>query len=233
MARTNAFNAAETKARENFKQAINDRLLERGEEISKQLAEQFVEEARNNLISNSNPAPESIGLISRIANSITYKKTSEDNKKGYIVRIPMDREGLVMFLEYGTGLMGKNYSKIDSDFAHEANSIGWKYAIHENRYKTRKKTGKRGFIFTPTKGYYIDKDDEYIVEPSYEEQITKVLIKGYVRVSKKTGKVTTVKPYYRSQRKMVQKSTGKIISSGITPVRFIYKAKNSILNSLK
>ena len=231
MPKTVEFKDSLKKARRQFEAIINEACLRRGEEVSKKVAEQFVEEARKNLLSDSNPAPESTGLIANIANSITYTKstrtlyrtgTTEGKPKkvsGYVVKIPMDREGLVMFLEYGTGLNGLRNRHP------EASKIGWAYAINRERYKTF--GTKRGFIFRSTGRNYIDNDD-YKFRHRYLS--TTEYIKGYVRTSKKTGKQTFVKGYRRARKtpKMVEGKKTWVLSSGITPVRFIYRAKNKV-----
>ena len=223
------------KARRNFEAIVNEYALRRGEEFSKRVAERFVEEARKNLLSDSNPAPESVGLISSIASNITYTKSARTlNRKGttkgkpkvatgYVVKIPMDREGLVMFLEYGTGLNGLRYK--DKLFKAEASRIGWKYAINRENYKTF--GTKRGFIFRSTGKNYIDNDD-YKFRHRYLS--TTEFVRGYIRTTKKTGKQTYVKGYRRARRtpKMVEGKKTWVLSSGITPVRFIYRAKNKV-----
>lgn len=219
------------KARRKFEAVINEACLRRGFEFSRKASEKFVIEARNNLLKDSNPAPESTSLISNIANSITYEESKRTlyrsgkvkNKpkvvNGYVVRIPMDKEGLVMFLEYGTGLSGLRDRNL------EAKQIGWKYAVNRDKYVTFGK--KRGFIFQSTGRNYIDNSD-YKFKHRYLS--TTEYIKAYIRTSKKTGKQTYVKGYRRARRtpKMVEGKKTWVLSSGITPVRFIYRAKNKI-----
>lgn len=231
MARNIEFNESLKKARRQFEAVINEACLRRGSEFSRNASEKFVEEARNNLLRDSNPAPESTGLIASIANSITYeeskralyrKGTTKGKPKevsGYVVRIPIDREGLVMFLEYGTGLNGlRNRNQ-------EAKQIGWEYAVNRDKYVTF--GTKRGFIFRSTGRNYIDNDD-YKFKHRYLS--TTEFVRGYIRTTKKTGKQTYVKGYRRARRtpKMVEGKKTWVLSSGITPVRFIYRAKNKV-----
>lgn len=63
-------------------------------------------------------------------------------------------EGIMEFLEFGTGLLGKQNPH------NRASSRGWEYAIHEQEYKNH--NGNRGFIFILKDGYYLAQNDEVL-----------------------------------------------------------------------
>lgn len=65
-------------------------------------------------------------------------------------------EGIMEFLEFGTGLLGKSAPH------NRAIYRGWDYAIHESEYKHH--AGKTGFIFILKDGYYLAKDDEQLTD---------------------------------------------------------------------
>lgn len=63
-------------------------------------------------------------------------------------------ENIMEFLEFGTGLLGKENPH------NRAVYRSWRYAIHENEYKHH--DGKKGFIFILKDGYYLAENDEQI-----------------------------------------------------------------------
>lgn len=257
MPRDEEFRKALKKFRRNLEQNVNERALRRGYEMSYDVATDFVELAKNNL-DKAQPAPESQNLIQQIRDSIvvessrrTLSRRSGDNPDkprvadGFTVRVPMDKEGLVMFLEYGTGLSGlRNPHPESSDAKTQGFKVGWQYAVNRNKFKTVTlrnnrnqsvrvtqpcyivRDGKRGFVFKYKKGVYIDREDvlfknEYTTKYSW--------VKGY---TDKNGRV--VKPYVRyhkNAKTYISKST-YVLSSGIKPVRFIYDAKKEVIFKL-
>lgn len=157
-------------------------------DLSKDIAEAFVAKARERLLMDSTPK-----------NSLSKKKVKSLAKSIYIkgngkgkttIVIPRDTEGLNMYLEYGTGLKGEENPNPD------AVKIGWKYAIHKDKYL--KKDGEPiGFIFKK-KGVYLDVDDKNPMERT---------------ITDKDGNERTVK-----RNKFV-------LSAGLTPVRYIYSTR--------
>lgn len=225
------------KLRRQIEEYVNERALKIGREKSKEVAELFQKTARETLLSNSNASPESEHLIQSIANSITVEEdtrtlsrrtgTGSKNKveTGYVVRVPIDREGLVVFLEYGTGLEGLR----DQHEEVKLGSVNWEYANRRNEvnpitgqphYITR--DGKRGFVFRDKLNNYIDAND---VKFHNQYTITERWVKGYVR-----SDGTIVKPYKRHLKnpKLITRKKTYVLSSGIKPVRFIYKAKQEV-----
>lgn len=137
------FNIANVKFRKKLSAQISRKLNKYSDKIAKKIGDKFVEVCRNDLLENNNSifAIEETG----IPQSIHLRKL----KKGYQVNIPMDEEGLVMFLEYGTGIVGKQ------DPHEEAGSIGWEYNV---RYKNGEREHLYWF-YDGSKTSYIDKDD--------------------------------------------------------------------------
>lgn len=174
-------------------------------EIEVEVAEAFVNRARRTLISRATPQDTSSYLqVIEVADNIKVKQ----NKKGQTyITIQQDREGLSMYLEYGTGLMGKNNPHPNSG------NIGWNYAINEgsyiNTHTTIDRSGptKKGFIFENF-GNYIDKEDRFVIKESGLKRYT----------SKKTG----IEKFYGPYRYVSKKW---IISSGLRPTRYIYDTK--------
>lgn len=249
MARNADFEKSLSLFKKNFTEAVNKKIMEFGEEKSLELAQTFVELTKRNL-DNAQPAPESQHFIQKIKDSIKIKKTkqySEDKKKvGYTINIPVDSDGLVMFLEYGTGLEGlRNPHPETSKSLAQEFKIGWDYAVNRNNTKTVymrnsknqqvaiqqpcyiTRNGKRGFVFRKTAKSYIDMADVQF-KNTYETKYS--WVSGYDRVvKKKNGEVKTIhiKPYTRYHKNPITYTsrTTYVLSSGIKPVRFIYNAK--------
>ena len=256
MARNADFAKALKKFRRDLEQSINEKALRRGYETSYDVAERFVEFAKKNL-DNAKPTPESQHLVDQIKDSIevenfsmtgrTLSRRNGENpdkprfQTGAVVRVPIDKDGLVMFLEYGTGLKGKREphpESVDSKF--DGFKVGWKYAVNLNNYKTvtlrddkNKPTqvtqpcyitrnGKRGFVFKKRDASYIDKED-VLFKNEYTSQYR--WVKGY---TDKNGRV--VKAFTRRNKnpRTYTSKTTYVLSTGITPVRFIYDAKQEI-----
>ena len=238
---------------------ISRELLKHGEEKSLKGAVFFIDEMKKNL-DKATPAPESQGLISQIKNSFYVEETKRrmdgETVKGWNVRIPIDRRGLVLYLEYGTGLTGKKFShpqldvmKLDRSFFAEGEKstfVTWKYAINygktrpvkvKNRYTNRffeielpyytKMDGEEGFVFRKRPDSYIDVDDK----PFKNRLETKYSwVKGY-----KDAKGRVVKPYMRyhkDTKSYLSKST-YIFTRGLNSIHYIYDAKVAIKNKLR
>lgn len=259
MAKDIEFKKSLKKFRRDLEQSINERALRRGEEISKKVAEEFQKLSRGFLKERSNASHLSQNLISNIADSIKIIKIDNKDRQrtlsrrtgieggkpinpiGYAISIPIDKEGLVMFLEYGTGLQGLRHPHPESSDAKiDGFKVGWKYAVNRNNFKevslkndkNRRvqvtqpcyitRDGKRGFVFKYKDGVYIDRDD-VIFHNKYTTNYS--WVKGYID---KNGRV--VKPYTRFHKnpKTYISKTEYVLSSGIKPVRFIYDAKQEI-----
>lgn len=206
-------------------------------EMSEDIAKAFVNQAKKRLLSNSTPkGPEDSEKIQAIADSIHYTK----NGNICTVVVPKDAEGLNMFLEYGTGLEGKNAVEKNGD----AKKIGWDYAINEDSYKTGSggpnQPAKQGFVFY--------KGDSYLnygdVHPLYRHSYKYVPAKVHrVEVSAYTDKHGV---FHSSYYKTVTRHEKVYeyhyyydkyaLSQGIKPVRYVYATRvnlNRIIGQFK
>jgi len=241
------FKASLKKFRRDLEQKVNERMLRLSKDLNEDLANAFVESSRTILKNNSSPKDsQSANMIQIISDSITYEENertlynSNQNKEfkttGYVVRVPIDKNGLVMFLEYGTGLEGKNNRH------EEADKIGWKYATNDNTIKQIRYVfsgvekirnikwytsinSKKGFVFKKKSNSYIDsKDIIFQNEHKPYEVITP---------TKPNKNGIIAKPYIRKKPNADKQLFGDyVISSGIKPVRFIYTAKQNIIQMI-
>lgn len=199
MAKDKYFNTSSTKFQESLSRYIENKFGKVSEDISNKMANAFVKRAKQTLIENATPYKEkSADIVRKLSKHIS--KTKKDGRVA--VRVNPDREGLYMFLEYGTGLVGA------SNPHPQAKRIGWKYAKNQDRYETI--DNKFGFIYNYNPIRYIDAEDKFIVKV-YSG------VKKYV--SKKTGETKVYGPYDNYRR------TVKILSSGLKPVRYIYNTR--------
>ena len=130
----------------------------------------------------------------------------------WYVYIPEDPEGLVMFLEYGTGL--------DGDMS--GHPEGWAYAVNEKDYVTY--GGREGFVFDKTpKDYtpYIDENDVVGLTETKVFESERELVKV-------TSPRYKVRAYYRKRPHGAKtftykrKRDNKVFSSGLVATKFIY-----------
>ena len=237
-----------------IEQDINEKLLRLGTEMAEDVGNLMVEYARNLLKTRATPSPESQGLINQIAESIHLEdveqravfSSTKNNKKivgGKVMRVPIDKNNLVMFLEYGTGLEG------DKNHHPNADNIGWRYAINDGTEKvitmksgpnyTKRKIYKkwytkvfsstqRGFVFKYTGRQYLDRKDKIFKNGfrlDKDDTSTKFsFIRGHI--DKKTGKKTA--DYFRRvgfDSKATPTQTEYAFSSGLKATRFIYDTK--------
>jgi hypothetical protein len=249
------------RTRRAIEQEINERALRLGEEASDTISQLMVEYCRNLLIQRAEPAPQSMGTISMIAESIHTEKASgneeggravfnstKNNKKrfgGRVMKVPMDKNKLVMFLEYGTGLEGQSNPHPD------ASSFGWEYAINDgkvkevnkkygyienDKLKARKifrnqewyvdKFGRRGFIFRYRGKEYLDSKD-IVFKNTYNEDGPAEGSYALKYIQPKKGKQ---KPYWRRNRVIEGLDATKkmyAFSSGLKPLRFIYDTRKN------
>lgn len=237
-----------------FKQ-INREMIDYGQKKSKEIAEEFVKIAKMNL-EKATPAPGSEHFISEIASRIKIKKRFRKSyKKGkkinqhlvaHTINIPIDKQGLVMYLEYGTGIKGlrdqhEEAKKRTLYGAPIKQKVRWEYAVnrHEyrtvmlkNRYNQRVKVTQPcyfvkdnhlGFVFKKRKDSYIDADD---IQFHNELQVKASWVKGYVD---KNGRVVPAYPRYHKDLRTYTTKNTYVFSQGLTPVRFIYNAKKEIM----
>lgn len=246
MAKNQQFKDSLKKFRRSLETLVNERALRLGNELSKNIAINFVETARETLRKNSEPLDSvSSARIQQISDSIHYEEDTRvlygsSNKNrivagGYVVRVPIDREGLALFLEYGTGLAGEN------DRHAEAKDFGWKYAINNNKkrpittyFKGVKRVkninwyptinGKTGFVFRKKGNSYLTQGDV----------VFKNEHKPYIIKTRHNKNGTTTTYISRNPNAEVQQfDTEYVISSGIKPVRYIYTAKQNARKLIK
>ena len=219
--RNSEFNKALDRFKKDLKEKVNNELSKISNKLSEKMAKAFVKSARATLKKNSNPKDSnSKAMVEQISSSIHYIKL--DNGKS-IVRIP--RSDLTMFLEYGTGIAG-SYNEHP-----EAYEFGWKYVLHPEHYKRptniieNLKYNGYGWFYKKKRRSYLDvSDSTNIIQRKSVEQN----VKGYFR---KDG--VYVKPYIRNKTvKSFVKMKNTVFTQGIKPVRFIYTAKQNIINMI-
>lgn len=271
MART-LYGAIAKKFRRDLDKVINEKILRLGEDVSDAVAYNFVRVAQSKLerygsqnaedansYSKIQQISDSIELVDETKRTLTSGNRYKKTKTGTTVRIPIDKDKLVLFLEYGTGLEGKN------DPHEEANRFGWGYAINDNTvkvtntkyrsfvtnwYPSIEGNGfyKRGFVFK-YKNQYLDKND-YIFKNKYSEIKDIVIKEKFISVPQtimhsKLGKEYTRRAYsylrklrpdqYITSRIEIERE-GKneyVVSSGLKPARFIYDTKTQIRQILR
>ena len=271
MART-LYGAIAKKFRRDLDKVINEKILRLGEDVSDAVAYNFVRVAQSKLerygsqnakdansYSKIQQISDSIELVDETKRTLTSGNRYKKTKTGTTVRIPIDKDKLVLFLEYGTGLEGKN------DPHEEANRFGWGYAINDNTvkvtntkyrsfvtnwYPSIEANGfyRRGFVFK-YKNQYLDKNDN-IFKNKYSEIKDIVIKEKFISVPQtimhsKLGKEYTrraysylrkLRPdqYITSQIEIEHESKNEyVVSSGLKPARFIYDTKTQIRQILR
>lgn len=187
-------------------------------------------------------------IVDELVNSIHYKEAETYLDPYFETIVPVDENGIMLYLEYGTGLKGEKNSNGYGE------SNGWNYAINRDDYRSvadfnpyKKNSGiwnpdydpivhKLGFVFTPDKDTFITKDDVYPVKfisrkfYQYKDKRWRYT-KSYVR---KDG--TKVRGY---RAKIKNKNAGKTKvyeydytdrykfawSEGIKPIAFVGRTK--------
>lgn len=207
MSKNSQFSASMRKFRDKLRYFVTSQTEELTKEASEEVAKTLVRLARNRLVSRANPSAESKELISELKENITsYKNT---------VSIQSDPEGLMLFLEYGTGLTEKKHP--------EANKIGWNYAGNADKYK---KIGERyGWIFERKNNHYVSEDDWVIPKESKFQTSYRERVRFYFRKDR-----TYVKSYTRTRPHGPKLKSDKnlVFSSGLKPIRYIYDSKQKI-----
>jgi hypothetical protein len=239
--------------RKDLFKTINTELLRIGEDKSKEYADKFVELAKANL-DRATPSPESQPLVDEIKNNMRVVKDKrkidggERATVGHNVLIPMDPQGLTLFLEYGTGLIGKHNKHPQTDILKMYSGglfMDWKYAINDNTKKVIKRRGLfakqkemtidwyvemfggRGFVFRKNKNSYVDADDKEF------HNKTSNRIRWIKEYKRKDGTVVKAHKRYNVKQKNFESKGTYVFSEGIKPVRFIYDAKLAIINEIK
>lgn len=193
--------------------------------ISEKATEVFVNNLKARIDERATPKDGySRSLLEEVKNNITAE-TERTEIASYTnkIYIKPDREGLVSFLEFGTGLVGyQNPHK-------QAHKYGWEYAINASNYRYRRY--RPDGIVRPNAGWffrygdsYLDINDEFPIKKVYryvsEKQWVRTRaprykIHGYTRRRPKT--IITEK---------VLEDRNSAFSEGLKPLRFFYDTKN-------
>lgn len=213
---------------------VNERANRVANEVSAEVVKVFVNNAKARLDkASSDFTPESSIMISSIKDNIYYEtepyffknKTSGryESVNRSFVRVRNDPQNLLMFLEYGTGLVG------ESQPHPEANSISWDYAINKPKYRklpTRENDtfGGLGWFFTRKPNSIMSKNDE----PIHRYAVDEIVVYEQTITTKKGLVYKRRQPYHKKR-----KGSFSGFSQGIKPIRFIYDTKQEIKNLFK
>lgn len=217
------------KFRRQIEAVVNERANRIANQVSAEIVDIFAQQAKLRLEKASKDfSPESAHIISSLQDNIFVEKqdlssvnktTGKKKERIYAsVRIKKDPQNLLMYLEYGTGLVGEKNSHP------EAGKVGWEYALNRENYKTLpySNTGQ-GWFFTKKPNSIILKNDIPIHSYVKTERIVKHQI-----ITIKKGK-NAGKTYERNQPYVKRtKSSRSVFSEGIKPIRFIYDTKQEI-----
>lgn len=253
MARKDNFESALKETRKEIRTVINNQIMGYASEQTDKIANSFIKSMRNKLTSRASPSPESFPLLEQISSSIykDYHQITRDNSSSQRtvpkIVIPMDPEGLVMFLEYGTGILG------DQTEHPEAKQVGWAYKTGEDKYV--RYNGKWGFIFQDLRSagtrnnprdhrtkeifpkrekttQYIDENDIVgLNEYSYRESNTQ-----WITRHNKNGSVTRYvrrRPHGTKVVRYTRFRPHKIFSQGLRSTKFIYDTKMQFLDLIR
>lgn len=209
-----AFLSSVKKTKKELTTVVAKAVSENCDNIGELIAKTFVTRAKQRLLRDNNGTNQT--LIKRASQGIFARRYN--GKWRVVVSRQFDEEGILIFLEYGTGLVGK------ANKHPEAGKVGWDYAINEDDYK-RRSNGKTGWFFRPQGlDRYIDKDDiAEIYKRSFKAEGNKPFsIEYYDRYGNGGGGL------WKTNR--IAGSTAKVVfSSGIKPVRYLYNTKLEIV----
>lgn len=108
-------------------------------EFLKCVVEIFVERAKEKLINSG------YGNMEHYAQNIVVTKYKNNN---YRVGIKENEEKPIMyFLEFGTGIVGKDGVDDFYGLKKHAESVGWQYAVYEHAYVYSNKLDAKGWVF--------------------------------------------------------------------------------------
>lgn len=213
------FSKSMKKFRDNLRYFIKHQTEKVAETTSTEVAKAFVRVAQDTLVERATPSPESKSLVNSLKSNISsYKNT---------VSVETDPEGLMLFLEYGTGLTGRNNNTAEG--LNDASAVGWNYAsrLNEGRYVRMKKTGNLGWIFERKDDHYVDSDDWIIPKTSKFQVSERERVRWYFRIGK-DGKRHLVKSYTRKRRKPKYRNKNLVFTTGLKPTRYIFDTKQKI-----
>lgn len=147
---------------EDYINLINDRMANYisrrmegiAENLENEIGNAFVKKARNTLLRMATPDPDNSSSKSKIEEIAKNINVETNDNGGKQIVVEDDGEGLSVYLEYGTGLVGEQHKGTFTP-------ASWQYAINRDKYKTLKlSSGEiKGFVFDYHNASYIDKDD--------------------------------------------------------------------------
>lgn len=223
------FNISFNKNITEIEKYINEKVVNFAGNLTNNLAEAVVAGARKRLLERATPKDEqSKAKIIQLANSIHIGKSKD--KLSRTVIIPKGDEGLGMFLEYGTGLVG------ESNPHPEATKLGWSYAINKQSYRFAKASpesmSKLGFIFHKS-NTYLDEND---INPLYRRSYKHIKGKVYrVYVKEYTDKLGRHRGGYWKTVERKEKDYEYhywykqwVHSQGLKPLRYVYDTKRNL-----
>lgn len=216
MAKNQQFHQALNRLRQKIKDKIKQ-IENFDDEVLGLACDVFVQRARKRLVENANTNQRD--LLESLKGNIYHRKSKDRHQ----VIVENDAEGLMMFLEYGTGLVGEEMPH------EEASRIGWDYAINEPDYVNY--GDKRGWFFKPDENTYIDRND---IEIKYKRSYKKGTAKAYSPVlnSKYPNREAFLQEEtnFYSRDVWAGETTKTVFSQGIEPVRYIYETKQELLD---
>lgn len=220
MAKNFGFEASMRKFRDSLRNIAKREIEFAGKSIQKNVCEAIQRLAQDRLLEYNEASAESENLITDIA----FENIYIDEPTGE-VRVTSDAEGLVLFLEYGTGLTGRENNT--SDGLADANRVGWNYALHANRYK-KLRNGRQGWFFENKNEHYVDKNDWIPPEESTVKSTYRQRVRFYIR--QRNGRTEYVKSYARKRPHgpKIRSTKNLVFSSGIKPIRYMYEAKKKV-----
>lgn len=209
--------------RDKLKETISATSERYAQGLSETATEVFVHNAKTRLLRGV--AGSNMANVDSVLNNISASKESSSFRYLSTIYVRQDPEGLAMFLEYGTGILGAQKRHP------EAKSIGWKY-------KTRLKKGKpfkvhsgsrfvglekSGWFFSSKKGTFISARDEHPVLTYKQRTITE-------HIEAKDGKV-----YDRTRRvrSFVGVKQNTVFTQGLYPVKYFYNTKQEFKKIFK
>ena len=218
---------SEQKLRRRIYYLITEKAQKFNEEISWKIASLFGTLVKRNLIDYAND--ENFGPADWSSKQKIYDlvrginvETSSSVKGGYKTTIRNDREGLLMFIEYGTGWLGDSFNSEFSQYGtyDDSEDVSWGYMLNSDYY-----INDKYFIFDKdSKDYnpYIAKTDFEPTRLTYKKtrknRYGEYVEKTYIRKSftHKGGKPYTA-----------------IMSKGLAPSHAIYDARMIIKMGIK
>ncbi len=229
MPKNHDFAKSMKKFRDNLRSLAQKEVEIAGQSVKEDICYTIMQLAQDRLLQYSEASPESESLVESIADNIYV-----DDESGE-VRVKSDPEGLLLFLEYGTGLVGRDNNTTEG--LADADKVGWKYATKFGVLGHYKKVKDRyGWIFERDSEHYLGKDDWVIPKETKFHQTDREKVRFYFRT--RNGKREFVKSYSRKRphgpTARIKDKNGNpvyknlVFTAGIKPIRFMYEARKKV-----